>query len=69
MTDANMISQAENFADVLNSVLEFDDIQICNYARRFIVKKGSKMVVRGNSLYVNGKGAAFLYGTFKAYKH
>ena len=64
-----METQAEKFADALNAVLEFNDIQICNYSRRFIVKKGSKMVARGNSLYVNGKGAAFLYGSFKAYKH
>ena len=64
-----METQAEKFAESLNTVLESGDVQICNYARRFIVKKGSKMVARGNSLYVNGKGAAFLYGSFKAYKH
>lgn len=58
---------ADNIAKVINAQLAKSDVQICNYGRRFIVKKGCKMVVKNNALYVNGKGAAFLPGSFKAY--
>ena len=50
------MNYANEIAAKLNAQLEKTDVQICNYARRFIVKKGSKMEVRGNCLYVNGKG-------------
>ena len=60
---------AKELAEAINTQLETTDVQICNYARRFFVSKGSRMVARGDSLYVNGKGAAFLVGSFKAYAH
>lgn len=63
------MNYANEIAAKLNAQLEKTDVQICNYARRFIVKKGSKMEVRGNCLHVNGKGAAFIAGSFKAYAH
>ena len=58
---------AEIVAKKLNSALETGDVQICNYARRFIIKRGSVMKVDGNCMRVNGRGAAFIAGTFKAY--
>lgn len=58
---------ADRIATVMNKQLQTGDVQICNYACRYIVRKGSKMVARGNALYINGKGAAFLQGSFKAY--
>jgi len=54
-------------AKSLNAQLEKTDIQLCGYSSRTIVKQGSKMVVEGTSLYINGKGPAFLLGSFKAY--
>lgn len=60
---------ADNIANALNAQLAKTDVQICNYACRYIIKKGSKMVVKANALYANGKGAAFLPGSFKAYAH
>lgn len=58
---------AQTIAQKLNAQLAKSDVQVCNYARRYIIKRGSKMVVRGNCLYVNGKGAAFIAGSFAAY--
>jgi ABC-type uncharacterized transport system fused permease/ATPase subunit len=60
---------ADIIANKINGQLKISDVQLCNHACRFIVKKGSAMVARGNSLYINGKGAAFLVGSFKAYAH
>lgn len=63
------MTYAENIAWQLNQWLKTGDVQICNYARRFIIKKGNTMTVSGNLLQVNGKGPAFIAGTFQAYKH
>lgn len=60
---------AIELAEAINEQLKKSDVQICNYARRFFVRKGATMVARGDSLYVNGKGAAFLVGSFEAYAH
>ncbi len=60
---------AQQVADKINAQLKLSDIQICNYACRFIVKKGSAMVAKGNAIYVNGKGPAHLIGSFKVYAH
>ena len=60
---------AVKIAEYLNNVLKSGDVQICNYACRYIVKRGCTMVVDGNGLRVNGKGAAFIVGSFKAYSH
>jgi hypothetical protein len=60
---------AQQVADKLNAQLKVSDVQICNYARRFIIKKGSTMVAKGNAVYANGKGPAYLIGSFKAYAH
>lgn len=59
----------QQVADTLNTQLKVSDVQICNYACRFILKKGCTMVAKGNALYANGKGAAFVVGSFKAYAH
>lgn len=64
-----MTTAANTVATKLTAALKVGDVQICNYARRFIIKKGSAMVADGNSVRVNGKGAAFLIGSFKAYAH
>lgn len=64
-----MPTAAQNVATKINAALKNGDVQICNYSRRFIVKKGCTMVADGNSIRVNGKGAAFLIGSFKAYSH
>lgn len=61
------MTNAQKLAEIINAKLLNNDVQICNYGRRFLVKRGSKMVARGNSLYVNDRGAAFLYGSFDAY--
>lgn len=58
---------AEELAHKLSEALKTSDIQICNYSKRFIIRKGSAMVARGDSLYINGKGPAFLIGSFRAY--
>lgn len=61
------MTAAETIASKLTAQLEKTDVQICNYGRRFIVRKGCTFVARGNAIYANGKGAAFLVGSFKAY--
>lgn len=64
-----MTTAATTVAEKLNAALQISDVQICNYSRRYIVKKGSTMVADKNSVRVNGNGAAFLIGSFKAYSH
>jgi hypothetical protein len=58
---------ADNIAAALTKQLKSTDVQICNWGRRYVVRKGCTVVARGNAVYVNGKGAAFLVGSFKAY--
>lgn len=60
---------AKTIADVLNTQLQKSDVQICNYSRRFVVKKGGVFTAEGDSIRVNGKGPAFLVGSFKAYSY
>lgn len=61
---------AQGIADKLNAALESSDVQICLYAARRIVRKGSKFIPDGpHHLRVNGHGPAFIVGTFKAYTH
>ncbi len=60
---------ADELARSLTEALKSTNIQLCNYGRRYIVKKGCFIVAKGNSLYINGKGPAFLFGSFKAYTY
>lgn len=58
---------AVKIADKINEVLKNNDVQICVYNASRVVKKGCKVVAKGNSIYINGKGGAFLVGSFKVY--
>ncbi len=62
------MNYAETIAAKMNQLLQETDLQVCNYSRRYKIKRGSTMVVRGNCLYVNGRGGAFIAGSFAVYK-
>ena len=59
----------KKLAQTLSKQLAKTDIQLCGYANRTIVKRGSTMTAKGTSLYINGKGPAFLIGSFEAHKY
>ena len=61
------MTKAEIVAAKLNHQLQSTGLLICNYSKQFVIRKGSVLTVDGNCLRVNGKGAAFIVGTFKAY--
>ena len=61
------MTAAETIATKLTAQLKHTDVQLCNYSRRFSFRKGCTFVARGNAVYANGKGAAFIVGSFKAY--
>lgn len=63
------MTNAQKVADSINKVLVNGDVQICNYACRYIIRRGSVMVADHNSIRVNGKGDAFLIGSFTAYSY
>lgn len=64
-----MTTVAEDLASTINDALKVGDVQICNYAQIFIVKRGSTVIADGNCIRINGKGVAFPIGSFEAYKH
>lgn len=66
-TNRKQTMNATTIAAGLTKQLQSTDVQLCNFGRRFIVRKGCTVVARGNAVYINGKGAAFLVGSFKAY--
>ncbi len=68
----NMTGKAEaakKTAEIINKQLKKTGVQLCNYSRRFLIKKGAFVTSKGDSIYINGKGAALLIGSFKAYEY
>jgi len=54
----------------INIALKSCNVQFCMYSARHVIKKGAVIVLASDcSMKVNGKGDAFLFGAFTAYKY
>jgi len=59
---------AKEIADKINEALKTGDVLLRVYNSSKLVKKGAFVVAKGDSIYVNGKGGAFMVGSFDAHR-
>lgn len=58
---------AKEIADKINAALKTNNVLLRVYNSSRLIKKGMYVVAKGDSIYINGRGGAFVVGSFDAH--